>query len=47
MTRRTVTVPVAGGAPVTRTQWWTRYGPVVSALGPGLPCRGPRRPRTR
>ncbi|MFI7174281.1 penicillin acylase family protein [Streptomyces spororaveus] len=37
MTRRTVTVPVAGGAPVTRTQWWTRYGPVVSALGPGLP----------
>lgn len=37
MTRRTVTVPVAGGAPVTRTQWWTRYGPVVSDLGPGLP----------
>lgn len=30
MTRRTVTVPVTGGAPVTRTQWWTRYGPVVS-----------------
>ncbi|MEU9251912.1 penicillin acylase family protein [Streptomyces sp. NPDC048270] len=37
MTRRTVTVPVAGGDPVTRTQWWTRYGPVVSNLGPGLP----------
>ncbi|WP_424215182.1 penicillin acylase family protein [Streptomyces sp. BI20] len=38
MTRREVTVPVSGGgAPVTRTQWWTRYGPVVSALGPGLP----------
>ncbi|MFD9010155.1 penicillin acylase family protein [Streptomyces sp. NPDC059552] len=37
MTRRTVTVPVAGGAPVTRTQWWTRYGPVVSDLGAGLP----------
>lgn len=37
MTRRTVTVPVAGGDPVTRTQWWTRYGPVVSHLGAGLP----------
>ncbi|MFD4247409.1 penicillin acylase family protein [Streptomyces sp. NPDC058525] len=37
MTGRTVTVPVAGGDPVTRTQWWTRYGPVVSNLGPGLP----------
>ncbi|MFE9631109.1 penicillin acylase family protein [Streptomyces sp. NPDC006463] len=37
MTRRTVTVPVAGGDPVTRTQWWTRYGPVVSNLGPSLP----------
>lgn len=37
MTRRTVTVPVSGGDPVTRTQWWTRYGPVVSNLGPGLP----------
>ncbi|MEU9236211.1 penicillin acylase family protein [Streptomyces subrutilus] len=37
MTRRTVTVPVAGGDPVTRTQWWTRYGPVVSNLGSGLP----------
>ncbi|MFF3620602.1 penicillin acylase family protein [Streptomyces sp. NPDC002467] len=37
MTRRTVTVPVAGGDPVTRTQWWTRYGPVITGLGPGLP----------
>ncbi|MEV8532555.1 penicillin acylase family protein [Streptomyces sp. NPDC051211] len=37
MTRRTVTVPVKDGAPVTRTQWWTRYGPVVTSLGPGLP----------
>ncbi|WTB02701.1 penicillin acylase family protein [Streptomyces avidinii] len=37
MTRRTVTVPVAGGDPVTRTQWWTRYGPVLSGLGAGLP----------
>ncbi|MEU9300844.1 penicillin acylase family protein [Streptomyces sp. NPDC048269] len=37
MTRRTVTVPVAGGDPETRTQWWTRYGPVVSNLGPSLP----------
>ncbi|MEU2620674.1 penicillin acylase family protein [Streptomyces sp. NPDC007157] len=30
MTRRTVTVAVKDGAPVTRTQWWTRYGPVVA-----------------
>ncbi|MFD3934347.1 penicillin acylase family protein [Streptomyces sp. NPDC058611] len=37
MTRRTVTVPVTGGEPVTRGQWWTRYGPVVSNLGAGLP----------
>ncbi|MGI5484440.1 penicillin acylase family protein [Streptomyces lavendofoliae] len=37
MTRRTVTVPVKGGAPVTRTQWWTRYGPVVTSLGASLP----------
>ncbi|MFF4232024.1 penicillin acylase family protein [Streptomyces sp. NPDC001820] len=37
MQKRTVTVPVKGGAPVTRTQWWTRYGPVVTALGPTLP----------
>ncbi|GAA2251415.1 penicillin amidase [Streptomyces ruber] len=36
MTRRTVTVPVRDGAPVTRTQWWTRYGPVVTSL-PGTP----------
>lgn len=37
MTKRTVTVPVKDGTPVTRTQWWTRYGPVVTALGPTLP----------
>lgn len=38
MTERKVAVQVAGGgAPVTRTQWWTRYGPVVSNLGAGLP----------
>ncbi|MGW2543611.1 penicillin acylase family protein, partial [Kitasatospora sp. NPDC001574] len=32
MTRRTVTVPVKDGTPVTRDQWWTRYGPVLTAL---------------
>ncbi|WP_030682851.1 penicillin acylase family protein [Streptomyces sp. NRRL B-1347] len=37
MTQRTVTVPVRGGDPVTRTQWWTRYGPVVTSLGTQLP----------
>ncbi|MFD5976554.1 penicillin acylase family protein [Streptomyces bacillaris] len=37
MTQRTVTVPVKDGAPVTRTQWWTRYGPVVTAFGAALP----------
>ncbi|MFD3512832.1 penicillin acylase family protein [Streptomyces sp. NPDC058657] len=37
MTRRTVSVPVKDGTPVTRTQWWTRYGPVVSGLGAQLP----------
>ncbi|MFF1720678.1 penicillin acylase family protein [Streptomyces sviceus] len=37
MTRREVTVAVQGGAPVTRTQWWTRYGPVVTSLGAALP----------
>ncbi|MEU6355421.1 penicillin acylase family protein [Streptomyces sp. NPDC047072] len=30
MTKRSVTVAVKGGAPVTLTQWWTRYGPVVA-----------------
>ncbi|MFJ8632088.1 penicillin acylase family protein [Streptomyces sp. NPDC093568] len=35
MRKRTVTVAVKGGAPVTRTQWWTRYGPVVAASEPG------------
>ncbi|APY84973.1 penicillin amidase [Streptomyces alfalfae] len=37
MMKRTVTVAVKGGAPVTRTQWWTRYGPVVTGLGAQLP----------
>ncbi|MDJ0385584.1 penicillin acylase family protein [Streptomyces sp. G-G2] len=37
MTRRTVNVPVKDGAPVSRTQWGTRYGPVVTSLGAGLP----------
>ncbi|MEV7829854.1 penicillin acylase family protein [Streptomyces subrutilus] len=37
MVPRTVSVPVAAGEPVTRTQWWTRYGPVLAHLGPGLP----------
>ncbi|WP_455354884.1 penicillin acylase family protein [Streptomyces sp. SYSU K217416] len=37
MIRRTVTVPVRDGVPVTRTQWWTRYGPVVTSLGAALP----------
>lgn len=37
MTKRSVTVPVKDGAPVTRTQWWTRYGPVVTSLGASLP----------
>ncbi|MEU6144483.1 penicillin acylase family protein [Streptomyces sp. NPDC047081] len=30
MTKRTVTVAVKDGSSVTRTQWWTRYGPVVA-----------------
>ncbi|WP_430382163.1 penicillin acylase family protein [Streptomyces sp. P10-4] len=37
MTRRTVTVAVKDGPPVTRTQWWTRYGPVVAADDGSLP----------
>lgn len=37
MTKRTVEVPVKDGAPVTRTQWWTRYGPVTTGLGSQLP----------
>ncbi|MFI2074195.1 penicillin acylase family protein [Streptomyces triculaminicus] len=36
MTKRTVTVPVRGAdgrtSDVTRTQWWTRFGPVVTSL---------------
>ncbi|MFJ6084689.1 penicillin acylase family protein [Streptomyces sp. NPDC092369] len=37
MTKRTVTVAVKGGTPVTRTQWWTRYGPVVNSPDGELP----------
>ncbi|MEV2250342.1 penicillin acylase family protein [Streptomyces sp. NPDC050147] len=37
MTKRTVQVPVKDGAAVTRTQWWTRYGPVTTGLGAQLP----------
>ncbi|WP_415949445.1 penicillin acylase family protein [Streptomyces sp. KLOTTS4A1] len=37
MTRRTVTIEVKGGAPVTREQWWTEYGPVVTSMGAQLP----------
>ncbi|MCJ1676787.1 penicillin acylase family protein [Streptomyces sp. APSN-46.1] len=37
MTERKVSVQVAEGNPVTRSQWWTRYGPVITGLGPGLP----------
>ncbi|CCK32545.1 Aculeacin-A acylase [Streptomyces davaonensis JCM 4913] len=37
MTKRTVTVDVRDGAPVSRMQWWTRYGPVVTSLGASLP----------
>ncbi|WP_329026886.1 penicillin acylase family protein [Streptomyces sp. NBC_00690] len=37
MRQRTVTVEVKGASPVTRTQWWTRYGPVITSLGPTLP----------
>ncbi|MFC8123953.1 penicillin acylase family protein [Streptomyces sp. NPDC057302] len=37
MTKRTVEVPVKDGAPVTRTQWWTRYGPVTTGLSAQLP----------
>ncbi|MFC7220214.1 penicillin acylase family protein [Streptomyces polyrhachis] len=37
MTRRTVTVETKDGPPVTRSQWWTRYGPVLTAFGRQLP----------
>ncbi|MEU0836260.1 penicillin acylase family protein [Streptomyces sp. NPDC005969] len=37
MVKRAVSVAVKGGDAVTRTQWWTRYGPVVTSLGAGLP----------
>lgn len=37
MKKRTVDVPQEDGSRVTRTQWWTRYGPVTTALGAALP----------
>ncbi|GEC06105.1 penicillin amidase [Streptomyces spinoverrucosus] len=37
MKQRRVTVAVKDGPPVTRTQWWTRYGPVVTSLGASVP----------
>ncbi|MEV7083496.1 penicillin acylase family protein [Streptomyces sp. NPDC093516] len=37
MRKRTVTVAVQDGPPVTRTQWWTRYGPVVTSLSAQVP----------
>ncbi|MEV3973217.1 penicillin acylase family protein [Streptomyces sp. NPDC050698] len=37
MRKRTVTVAVKDGTPVTRTQWWTRYGPVVTSLNSQVP----------
>ncbi|MEU3486387.1 penicillin acylase family protein [Streptomyces massasporeus] len=37
MKKRTVTIAVKDGAPVTRTQWWTRYGPVVTSLNSQVP----------
>lgn len=37
MTKRAVTVAVKDGTPVTRTQWWTRYGPVVASNDGELP----------
>ncbi|MGW3911055.1 penicillin acylase family protein [Streptomyces sp. NPDC005070] len=37
MTRRSVSIDVRDGTPVTRTQWWTRYGPVVTSLGAQVP----------
>ncbi|GAA4309325.1 penicillin acylase family protein [Streptomyces venetus] len=37
MKKRTVTVAVKDGTPVTGTQWWTRYGPVVTSLNSQVP----------
>jgi acyl-homoserine-lactone acylase len=37
MTKRSVTVAVKDGEPVTHTQWWTRYGPVVASADGDLP----------
>ncbi|MFE2728342.1 penicillin acylase family protein [Kitasatospora sp. NPDC059327] len=43
MTGRTVTVPVKDRAPVTRTQWSTRYGPVLTTLDTTGPLPWTRR----
>lgn len=37
MTKRTVTVPDKDGSSHTRTEWWTRYGPVLTSMGRSLP----------
>ncbi|MGW7518211.1 penicillin acylase family protein [Streptomyces sp. NPDC054796] len=37
MTKRTVTVPVEGGGERTLTEWWTRYGPVLTSYDSDLP----------
>lgn len=37
MTKRTVTVAAEDGTRVTRTQWRTRYGPVVTSLNSQVP----------
>ncbi|MFJ8082242.1 penicillin acylase family protein [Streptomyces sp. NPDC096205] len=37
MTRRSVSVALQDGSTVARTQWWTRYGPVVNSLGASVP----------
>lgn len=37
MTRRSVSVTLQDGSTVVRTQWWTRYGPVVNSLGASVP----------
>ncbi|GAA3483313.1 hypothetical protein GCM10018966_078450 [Streptomyces yanii] len=45
MVKRTVSVEVKGGAPVTRTQWWTRTVRSSPPSVPGCRCPGRRRPR--
>ncbi|MEU6487442.1 penicillin acylase family protein [Streptomyces sp. NPDC046887] len=37
MTRRTVAVPLKDGSSVRRSQYWTRFGPVVTSLDAELP----------